>query len=83
MTAQIALVSPIEVKKHLNNDARPYSKYVAGYIPGAVWMSWEGWCEKAPTRAGRTLAQAGYWGGAQREHNWITSRIDETDRVER
>ena len=69
MTAQIALVSPMEVKKHLNNDAlyriidaRPYSDYVAGHIPGAVWMSWEGWCEKAPARAGRTLAQAGYWG---------------------
>jgi thiosulfate/3-mercaptopyruvate sulfurtransferase len=69
MTAHIALVSPIELQQSLHRDAlscildaRSHSEYVAGHIPGAVWMSWEEWCEKAPPHAGRTLAQAGYWG---------------------
>src|ERR1700686_665519 len=69
MTAEISLVSPLEVKKQLNNDApyiivdaRPYSHYVAGHIPGAVWIGWEDWCEEAPAYAGQAVAQAGYWG---------------------
>ncbi|GAC1459532.1 MAG: sulfurtransferase [Ktedonobacteraceae bacterium] len=69
MTATIALVSPGEVKKHLSNaapytilDARPYSRYVAGHLPGAVWIGWDAWCEKAPVEASHTLAQTGYWG---------------------
>jgi thiosulfate/3-mercaptopyruvate sulfurtransferase len=69
MNATIALIAPIEVKKqHYNEtpyliiDARPHRDYIAGHIPGAVWMGWEAWCEEAPVRAGQTLAQAGYWG---------------------
>lgn len=68
MTAAIAIVSPLEAKEHLNNDAaciidaRPHRDYVAGHIPGAVWTGWEAWCEEAPVHAGQTLAQPGYWG---------------------
>lgn len=43
-------------------DARPYANYIAGHIPGAVWMHWDTWCEQAPTYANPELAQAGYWG---------------------
>lgn len=69
MTAEIAIVSPEEALKHLYNvspytilDARPRPHYVAGHIPGAIWINWESWCEEAPAHAGQTLAQAGYWG---------------------
>lgn len=69
MIADIAIISPIEVEQHLNGgapytilDARPYSRFVAGHIPGAVWMGWEEWCEEAPSYAGPVLRQAGYWG---------------------
>jgi thiosulfate/3-mercaptopyruvate sulfurtransferase len=69
MTAEIAIVTPGEVRERLNNvspyiilDARPHSHYVAGHIPGAIWINWESWCEEAPAHAGQTLAQAGYWG---------------------
>lgn len=69
MHAKIAIVSPGEVMSHLRNngpytiiDARPHSRYLAGHIPGAVWMGWAEWCETAPAHAGEALAQAGYWG---------------------
>jgi thiosulfate/3-mercaptopyruvate sulfurtransferase len=69
MNAHVALITPTEVKKHLKNetlyniiDARRYADYIAGHMPGALWMGWEAWCEEAPAHAGQTLAQAGYWG---------------------
>lgn len=69
MNANIALITPTRVKQHLKNeapyiiiDARPHRDYVAGHIPGAVWMGWETWCEEAPDYAGQALAQPGYWG---------------------
>lgn len=69
MVASIAIISPDEVKQRLNEgvpysiiDARPYSQYAAGHLPGAVWMGWETWCEAAPASAGQALARAGYWG---------------------
>lgn len=43
-------------------DARPYTDYLAGHIPGALWLGWENWCEQAPAYAGSVLSQPGYWG---------------------
>lgn len=43
-------------------DARPYSRYFVGHIPGAVWMGWESWCDTPPRHAASMLAQPGYWG---------------------
>ncbi|HKV56983.1 MAG TPA: rhodanese-like domain-containing protein [Ktedonobacteraceae bacterium] len=68
MIATIAIASPLEAQKHLNEaatciiDARPYQDYTAGHIPGALWMGWDAWCERAPAHAGQILAQPGYWG---------------------
>lgn len=69
MNPTIALIAPTELKKQRHNeapypiiDARPQRDYVAGHIPGAIWMGWEAWCEEAPAHAGEALAQAGYWG---------------------
>ncbi|GAC1349476.1 MAG: sulfurtransferase [Ktedonobacteraceae bacterium] len=68
MIQAITLISPLDIlhrdstSHYLILDARPYAHYIAGHIPGAIWMGWEGWCDKAPDHAGRTLAQAGYWG---------------------
>ena len=69
MNAHIAIITPIEAMKYRPDeapysiiDARPYRDYIAGHIPGAVWIGWETWCEAAPDHAGQTLAQAGYWG---------------------
>lgn len=69
MNDHVALITPTELQKyHLNEasyaiiDARPYREYMAGHIPGALWMGWEAWCEEAPAHAGPTLAQPGYWG---------------------
>ena len=69
MNTHIALTTPTELQKNrlpdaANTiiDARSYQEYIAGHIPGAVWMSWEACCEEAPTHAGPALAQPGYWG---------------------
>src|ERR1700724_3070948 len=69
MNDHVALITPTELQKYRLNeapytiiDARPYQGYIAGHIPGAVWMGWEAWCEEAPVHAGQTLAQPGYWG---------------------
>lgn len=69
MDAHVALTTPTELQRYRLDeapytiiDARRYGDYSAGHIPGAVWMGWEAWCEKAPVHAGQTLAQAGYWG---------------------
>jgi thiosulfate/3-mercaptopyruvate sulfurtransferase len=68
MNTAIAIVSPIEVKRYIDDasyviiDARPHSHYIASHIPGAIWMSWDTWCEEAPMHAKQMLAQAGYWG---------------------
>jgi thiosulfate/3-mercaptopyruvate sulfurtransferase len=43
-------------------DARTRVEYDAGHIPGAIHLAWEEWCAPAPARAGRILAQPGYWG---------------------
>lgn len=69
MNAHVALITLAELQKHHLHDAlytiidaRPYRDYIAGHIPGAVWMSWETWCENAPVHARQVLAQPGYWG---------------------
>lgn len=69
MNTHIALITPTALQKYRLPDAsytiidaRSYQEYIAGHIPGAVWMGWEAWCEKAPVHAGSALAQAGYWG---------------------
>ncbi|GAC1373853.1 MAG: hypothetical protein NVS2B12_13930 [Ktedonobacteraceae bacterium] len=75
MTVEIVVLSPSQVGQQFNDDARysiidarPYADFVAGHIPGAVWMGWEDWCAPAPAHAGQTLAQPGYW-GALKEHS--------------
>jgi|SRR5579859_2017263 len=69
MNAQVALITPTELQQHRLHeaaytiiDARSYQDYIAGHIPGAIWIGWERWCAEAPVHAGPTLAQAGYWG---------------------
>jgi thiosulfate/3-mercaptopyruvate sulfurtransferase len=69
MNAQVALITQGELQRSRFDeapytiiDARRHTDYMAGHIPGAVWMGWEAWCEKAPVDGGPTLAQAGYWG---------------------
>lgn len=57
-------------------DARPYADYMAGHIPGAIWMNWEAWCESAPAHAGSDLRQPGYWGVlAENPHDRIEQRL--------
>lgn len=43
-------------------DARPEPEYLRGHIPGAVRISWEDWCECAPSAAPPILHEPGYWG---------------------
>lgn len=68
MPAAIALITPAELEKdhHYTSytiiDARPYQDYIAGHMPGSVWMGWEAWCAGAPVHAGHALTRAGYWG---------------------
>lgn len=69
MNAHIALITPTELQQRRFHDlsftiidARPYHEYIAGHIPGAVWMGWEAWCAEAPVHAGLALARPGYWG---------------------
>lgn len=68
MSVDISFVAPIDVLQQRKNvpsmiiDTRPYAQYVAGHIPGAIWMGWEVWCENAPVHAGQILTQQGYWG---------------------
>lgn len=69
MPAAITLITPTELQKYRLHeapytiiDARPYQDYIAGHLPGAVWMGWEAWCAEAPVHAGHALAQPGYWG---------------------
>ena len=44
-------------------DARTRGEYERGHIPGALWLGWEDFCERAPVPAGSILAEDGYWGG--------------------
>jgi thiosulfate/3-mercaptopyruvate sulfurtransferase len=69
MNTHIALITPTELQAHHPGDtsytiidARPYRDYIAGHIPGAVWMGWETWSAATPVHAGPTLSQPGYWG---------------------
>ena len=62
----ISLISPSEVQGNISAfhilDTRPYTHYLEGHIPGAVWMGWDIWCENAPVHAGSALKQSDYWG---------------------
>lgn len=62
----ISLIFPGELRDSTSAfhilDTRPYSHYLEGHIPGAVWMGWDIWCEDAPAHAGLALKQPGYWG---------------------
>jgi thiosulfate/3-mercaptopyruvate sulfurtransferase len=70
----ITLVSPDYVQLHIMSDprylfldARPAACYLAGHLPGAIWVGWESWCEAAPVPSDHPLAQAGYWGILNKE----------------
>lgn len=67
----ITLISPETLQRWMSYpqkrkftlvDARPYADYQRGHIAGALWLSWEDWCEPAPAHAGPELHQPGYWG---------------------
>lgn len=64
----ITLISPYDLLRQgstspfLILDTRPYTYYIDGHIPGALWMGWDVWCENAPVHAASALKQPGYWG---------------------
>lgn len=65
MTVNIISLQSLREKLCLDTiaivDARPYRDYKKGHIPRAISITWESWCEPAPARAGKILAQPGYW----------------------
>ncbi len=43
-------------------DARHEQEFIAGHVPGSVWLNWESFCGDAPSSASNDLYQRGYWG---------------------
>jgi thiosulfate/3-mercaptopyruvate sulfurtransferase len=62
----ISLITAEELKKPRSDriivDARLRKQYDAGRIPGAIWLRWEEWCERAPDHVSEILKVPGYWG---------------------
>jgi thiosulfate/3-mercaptopyruvate sulfurtransferase len=62
----ISLISLEELRKPKSDriivDARLRKQYDAGHIPGAIWLRWEEWCERAPDHVSEILKVPGYWG---------------------
>src|ERR1700730_9221232 len=62
----VSLVSVRELREsnpdRIIIDTRLRKQYDAGHIPGAIWLRWEEWCERAPQHAEPIIMRPGYWG---------------------
>lgn len=62
----VSLITVEELKQPKSDriivDTRLKKQYDAGHIPGAVWLRWEEWCERAPNHVADILKVPGYWG---------------------